>query len=162
MRVRDVMTTPARAVSPDDTLHKAAREMWDHGCGALAVLGATGRVVGMLTDRDVCLAAMIQEDTLERLSVASAMSPVVQSCRAEDDLALAEQTMRTHHVRRLPVLGEDGALVGMLSIDDLAVAAALHGDRAEAGLTPADIALTLAAVAAPRAHASGALVEAPG
>lgn len=153
MRVRDVMNTPARSVAPDDTLHKATREMWTHACGAVAVLGESGRVVGMLTDRDVCLAAMIQEDTLENLSVASAMSPVVQTCSADDGLRAAEDLMRKHHIRRLPVLGDDGELVGMLSIDDLAVVAALHKGEREAGLTPDDIALTLAAVAAPRAQA---------
>ena len=153
MRVRDVMNTPPRAVAPDDTLHKATREMWDHACGAVAVVSETGRVVGILTDRDVCLAAMIQEDTLENLTVASAMSPVVQTCSVDDGLRAAEDLMRKHHVRRLPVLGDDDVLVGMLSIDDLAVVAALHKDQHEAGLTPDDIALTLAAVAAPRAQA---------
>lgn len=153
MRVRDVMSSPPRTVSPDDTLQWAAREMWAHGCGALAVVGESGRVVGVITDRDVCVAAMIQEDTLENLQVAGAMTPDVQTCSADDALADAERKMREHHVRRLPVLGDGGAVIGMLSIDDLAVAAAVQKKKREAGLTPDDIALTLAAVAAPRAQA---------
>ncbi|UJR82104.1 CBS domain-containing protein [Sandaracinus amylolyticus] len=151
MRVEEVMSTPVRAIAPDDTLHDATREMWRHGCGALAVIDGRDRVVGMLTDRDVCLAAFIQEDRLDALRVESAMTPVVYCCRVGESLRHAEEAMRDHHVRRLPVLDAADRLVGMLSIDDLAVAAALRQWGGDDALASVEIAGTFASVAAPRA-----------
>ncbi|AKF05273.1 CBS domain-containing protein [Sandaracinus amylolyticus] len=150
MRVEEVMSTPVRTVAPGDTLHDATREMWRHGCGALAVIDGN-RVVGMLTDRDVCLAAFIQEERLDALRVESAMTPVVFCCRTSESLRHAEAAMRDHHVRRLPVLDDQDRLVGMLSIDDLAVAAALRQWGGDDALSSTEIAGTFASVAAPRA-----------
>src|SRR5688572_30350025 len=126
MRVSDVMSAPVRTVGPEDTLQAAARVMWKHACGALPVVDGAGHVVGIVTDRDVCLSAMIQEDSVEMLRVAGAMSPVVHACRADETLRHAEDAMRCYQVRRLPVLDQDDRVVGMLSIDDLAVAGALR------------------------------------
>jgi CBS domain-containing protein len=151
MRVHEIMTKAPATVGLADTLYTAARIMWAHGIGALPVLGRDGRLAGMLTDRDVCMAAMIQEDRLDALVVADAMTPVAHTCRADDTVREAELVMKRHQVRRLPVVNQGGALLGILSIDDLAVAAAIRAPQHPPGLTPSDIATTLAAVAAPRA-----------
>lgn len=150
MRVEEVMSTPPRSVSPRDTLQDAARQMWRHGCGAVAVVDRD-QVVGMLTDRDVCLAAMIQEASLDGLRVESAMTPVVYTCRAGEALRHVAAAMRDHHVRRLPVVDDAQHLVGMISIDDLAVAAALRQFAGDEALSAQEIATTFASVAAPRA-----------
>ncbi|MDQ3035649.1 MAG: CBS domain-containing protein [Myxococcota bacterium] len=151
MRVHEIMTSAPTTVTPEDTLYTAARAMWSHGVGVLPVVDGEGRVTGMITDRDICMSAMIQEERLEKIEVATAMSPIVHAVRADDTVRSAEILMKRHQVRRLPVLNQGGTLLGIVSIDDLAVAAVVRAPEHLPGLSADDIATTLAAVAAPRA-----------
>ena len=121
MRVRDIMTAPAHACRVTDSANEAARQMWDFNCGALPVVQEEGRVVGILTDRDLCMAAYTQGRSLDRISVESAMAKRVYCCRADDTVGDALAVMRDHEVRRLPVVDEDARLIGILSLDDLAL-----------------------------------------
>jgi CBS domain-containing protein len=120
VRVKDVMTREPVACRPDDTLSDAARIMWDHECGAVPVVDAHDRVIGVLTDRDVCMGGFLTGLPLHQLAVARSMSQRVISCGPEDTLDHAECLMREYRVRRLPVVGMQGRLLGMLSLTDLA------------------------------------------
>jgi CBS domain-containing protein len=120
MKVEDLMTTDVGACRPFDSVDRSARIMWERDCGAVPVVDQEGRVVAMLTDRDICMAALTQGRPLEEIHVSSAMSRRLWSCRPQDDVKEAEKVMRTHQVRRLPVIDADGKLVGVLSISDLA------------------------------------------
>lgn len=120
MTVGEIMKRPVQTCGPHDSLHFAAKIMWDNDCGCVPVV-ESGKVVGMLTDRDICMAAYTQGVPLTALEAWSAMSHEVFSCAPTDAVATAEAIMQDHHIRRLPVIERDGQLVGMLSLSDLAL-----------------------------------------
>lgn len=120
MKVSDLMTRDVKTCTPFTTLGTAAQIMWDHDCGCVPVIDQESRVIGMLTDRDICMAAYLQGQPLNALPVTGAMSKQVFSCKPDDDLALAEQTMREKQVRRLPVIDAQGHLAGIISLNDIA------------------------------------------
>lgn len=119
MNVGQLMTHVVKTCRPQDSLNTAAKLMWDSNCGSVGVVG-DGGVVGMLTDRDICMAAYTQGRPLAEMRASSAMSKQLFSCGPEDSLAKAEEIMRTNRVRRLPVIDADHHLVGILSLDDIA------------------------------------------
>jgi CBS domain-containing protein len=94
--------------------------MWEHDCGCVPVLNEDARVVGMITDRDICMAAFFQGTPLSGIKVSTVMSRQLFDCTSDDDLSAAERIMREKKVRRLPVLNEGGRLVGLLSLSDIA------------------------------------------
>lgn len=145
MNVGTWMTQKPVTCGPEESLRDATRRMWSHNRGCLPVVDGDGHVIGMLTDRDVTIAAFIQEATLDVIDVASAMTPHARTCRPEDSLAEAHARMRMAKVRRLPVVDDEERLIGLLSIDDLAIACTHADDLAEAD--PSSVAETLAAVA---------------
>ena len=121
------MTDAVRACSPDDPLHRAAQLMWDGDCGAVPVVDEAGRLCGIITDRDICMAAYTQGLPLSSIHVADVMSRHVHSCSPEDTLERAIGIMAEAEVRRLPVVGEKGSLRGIVSLADIAHGAALLG-----------------------------------
>jgi len=94
--------------------------MWDHDCGCVPVLNEQARVVGMITDRDICMAAFFQGAPISGIKVSTVMSRELFSSFADDDLSVAETIMREKKVRRLPVLNQEGRLVGLVSLSDIA------------------------------------------
>lgn len=150
MQVADLMTHPAVTCHVNDTLHIAAKLMWDHGCGAIAVVRDEGQLAGMLTDRDVCMAAYTQGREPEAILVNGVITTHAISVRPDQDLAEAEALMAKHAVRRLPVVDDDGKPVGVISIDDLAVESVRPDTPMADG--PARLARTLAAIVDPRAR----------
>jgi CBS domain-containing protein len=119
MKAKDLMTSKVRTCGPGSTAAEAAGLMWEHDVGAIPVLDTTGRPIGMVTDRDLCMAAYTRGQSLTDLHVIAAMSKEVFSCREGDSIAEAERLMREHQVRRLPVVSESGKLVGILSLNDI-------------------------------------------
>lgn len=124
MKVEKLMTRNPVSCTPEDDLSVPARLMWEADCGCVPVVDRDRRVVGMVTDRDVCMAAYTQGRPLREMRVGEVMSNKVHACRMADDLEVAERMMKTRQVRRLPVLDTDERLVGMLSLNDLALRAA--------------------------------------
>lgn len=121
------VTTPIRMLikstphicHPGDSLAQAAKLLWEGDCGALPVIDGESRVVGMVTDRDICMAAFTRGLPLHSMSVASAMSTEVHAAGPDDSLAHVARIMSKHQVRRVPVV-EGGKLVGLISLADLA------------------------------------------
>jgi CBS-domain-containing membrane protein len=97
--------------------------MLQGGVGTVTVLDNHGRVAGVLTDRDIAMAAGTRQRNASHIAVHEAMSPKVRSCFAEDDVSTALKQMEEARVRRLPVLDERSHLAGILSIDDIAARA---------------------------------------
>jgi CBS domain-containing protein len=126
-----------------DTADHAAYLMWEFDIGSLPVVGDDGAVIGMVTDRDICMAGFLQGRPLRSITISSIMARDLVACREDDDVVEVEERMRQRQVRRLPVLAGD-RLVGMISLNDLARAAS----RGE--LPPADVAFTLASITRPR------------
>lgn len=152
MQVKEVMTPSVAAVRSDEPISLAAQLMWDCDCGALPVKDAlTGRVIGMITDRDICMATWTRDRAPSSLRVADAMSQRLHAAAPEDSVSSAEHLMRIKQVRRLPVLENGWELVGIVSLADIATAAERRGLQASAGeLAPAEIAATLANICHPR------------
>jgi len=101
--------------------------MWDHDCGCVPVVDTHGKLVGIVTDRDLCMAAYTQGVPLGSIPVERAMSPKVISCSRSDDLDTAHHLMRTYEIHRIPVVDSRGRLAGILSLSD--VINHWHGDR---------------------------------
>jgi CBS domain-containing protein len=120
MKVRELMTAEAKACSLSDTLNRAAQLMWENDCGAIPVVDEELRVIGMVTDRDICMAAYTQGVPLKQSRVASAMSKGAYTCLLGDDIAAAEKLMRECQVRRIPVVDDEGRLAGIISLSDVA------------------------------------------
>ena len=128
MKVADLMTRDVRSCTIHDSLNAAARIMWDHDCGCAPVVDAHGKLAGIVTDRDICMAAYTQGAPLDAISVERVMSPKVISCARTDDLEAAHRLMRTHEIHRIPVVDSRGKPIGILSLSD--VINHWHGDRA--------------------------------
>lgn len=122
MIVREVMKTDVATCMPQSDLGSAIKTMQSRDCGFLPVLDANRNVVGVVTDRDVCLAAGARHRPLDRIAVEQVMSHPVFSCLSDDNLRTVLVTMARRRIRRLPVIDKSGHLEGVLSIDDVAQA----------------------------------------
>lgn len=156
MKVSELMTTAVTTCGPLDNLNTAAQIMWEHDCGCVPVLDAEAHVLGMLTDRDVCMSAYTRGQRLDEIAAHRAMSLDVVACGPDDSTSLVETRMREQHVRRLPVVDDCGRLVGLVSLNDLAQAAVGEEDRQVRSAALARVGETLAEACAPRypSHAS--------
>ena len=124
MTVKDLAHFDVKVCNPETDLASAAKIMWDCDCGVVPVVNEERRVIGMVTDRDICIAAATRAAKPSDIQVRDVMSQAVASCKAEDDANTAMRTMREWRVRRLPVLDSHGQLAGILSVNDLA----MHAD----------------------------------
>ena len=158
MKVADLMTREVRACTIDDSLNAAARIMWDHDCGCAPVVDGHGKLVGIVTDRDISMAAYTQGQPLDAIPVDRVMSPKVISCARGDELDDAHRLMRTHEIHRIPVVDSRGRLAGILSLSD--VINHWHGDRvAEQAV---EIAATFSAIRRRRERTPAASVSSNG
>ena len=123
MRVKDVMTDDVKCCNQETNLAAAAKIMWEADCGALPVTDGHNKVIGVITDRDICIAGATRSRTEGEISVQEVISKTLYSCSPNDDVRAALETMRSRRIRRLPVVGQDGQLAGIISIHDIAVQA---------------------------------------
>ena len=119
MLVKDAMSTHVESVTPDTTVRECARKMRKTDIGALPVW-ADGRLIGIVTDRDVCCRAIGDGRDLERMTAREIMTPQIASCFEDQDCTDAAQIMKAQRLRRLPVMSRAKKMVGVLSVDDLA------------------------------------------
>jgi CBS domain-containing protein len=119
MKAREVMTGTPYYCQPETNLGSATELMWNANCGFLPVETADGKVIGVVTDRDICIALGTRGRSSGDVTVAEVMSSKLCSCAPDDDIHVALQTLRDGRVRRLPVIGPDGSLIGVISIDDI-------------------------------------------
>lgn len=119
MRVVEIMMGTPYFCRPETNLGSATELMWTGNCGFLPVVGSEGKVVGVITDRDICIALGTRGRPPGEVTVADVMSRKVHSCAPEDDVRAALGTMREGRVRRLPVVAKEGSLVGVISMDDV-------------------------------------------
>ena len=143
-RVKDVMTDEVVTSRANDSLESAVQIMRERGCGCVPVVDAANKVVGLMTDRDAVMCALREKKALADLRVSDACTHGAVCCDAHDTLERAEVLMRVNHVRRLPVLGPDRVLVGVMSLTDLARHLELSEAEGCTGLSPRHIAVLLA------------------
>lgn len=123
MKVQDAMTSAVRSVRPSATLAEATGIMWDADCGIVPAVNERNEVVGVVTDRDIAIALGTRGTTASQVLVSDVMATDVVGCAPEDTLTAALAAMQAHKVHRLPVLGIGGVLLGMLSLNDIVLAA---------------------------------------
>jgi CBS domain-containing protein len=156
MKVRDLMTTSVASVRSREPLSAAARLMWDCDCGAVPVTEEdSDRIIGMITDRDICIASWSKDRAPSSIPIAEAMSRELFHCTPEQSLSSAEMLMRSRKIRRIPVLDGHQRLVGILSLADIVTRSQHAGMRPAASeLVATEIAATLANICQPRALGS--------
>ena len=118
MNVSEVMTPNPRTVELSDTIQDAARIMREEDTGAVPVV-EEGRVVGMVTDRDIVIRAVADGDF--EATIDDIVSDDVVCATAEMTTAAAAELIGEHQIRRLPVVDDDENIIGILSLGDLAV-----------------------------------------
>lgn len=153
MKVKELMTPDVKYCTLDTNLAAAAKIMWEGDCGAVPVTDESGRVVGMITDRDICIAGATRSRTEGEIPVQDVISKAVYTCTPGDDVRAALDTMRTRKVRRLPVVAPDGRLAGILSIRDIA-SQARSGKGAE--ISPEAVLEAFVTITAPAAATASA------
>jgi CBS domain-containing protein len=150
VKISEIMTRDVHTCTPSDTLATAAQIMWENDCGAVPVVDRDGKLVGIITDRDLAMAAQLQGVALRESSVASAMARDLKTCSPTDTPATVQSLMQQHKIRRVPVVDAERRLVGMVSLGDLAYVMSSQQTLGGDGMTWTAIAHTLAAVSAPR------------
>lgn len=150
MKVEQIMSRPAITCRSDDPAARAAQLMWDADIGCVVVLDAGERLVGIITDRDICMAAFFRGEALAQIPVGEVMSKAVAVVRQDDRLGMAEALMRSKKVRRLPVVDGKDKVVGLLSLNDVARAAQQQRGRRVPDVAGDEVVSTLGAICEPR------------
>jgi CBS domain-containing protein len=144
MKVQDIMNRDVHTCRPETNLAMAAMQMWDGDFGVLPVLADGGKVVGMITDRDICMAAATKHCDPATIRVEEVTTGEVYGCSPDTDIHEALKIMQQRQVRRLPVINAyDGKLAGILSLNDIALKAQADG---KAELSAQDVENTLKAI----------------
>ncbi len=148
MKVSDLMITTVVTCKDNDVLGEAARLMWEHDIGFVPVISAeTGKLCGVVTDRDGFIAAYFQGKPLWDIPVRSVMSTRLATCRPDAEIEDAERLMREFQVHRLPIIDAGGQLAGVVSLNDFARQALSDADEE----LEEKVAATLGAISHPRA-----------
>jgi CBS domain-containing protein len=151
MRVSDIMTKHVQACRPEDSLREAAAIMRDRDCGAVPVLDGRQELVGMITDRDICLCAAEHDEPLSKLQISAAITWKPLTCSPDEEIECAEDKMAKHQVRRLPVVDDTGRLIGILALADVARSQAAGKSKSD---EKKKVATTVAAISRPMAQAT--------
>jgi CBS domain-containing protein len=142
MKVKEIMTPNAKAIWLTESLADAAQLMWENDCGVLPIIKDGRKVIGMITDRDICMAAAMRDKNPSGVSVEEVMMGLVYSLDPEDEIDEALKAMQEHKIRRLPVINAEGELKGILSMNDIVLNARTKGD----GIAYGDVVKTYQAI----------------
>ena len=157
MKVRDLMSQPVRTCHRDQTVNAAAQIMWERDCGIVPIVGEDERLVGVITDRDICMAAFFQNRPLSEIRIGEVMAATISTCRPDDEVIDAEHLMSQRQVHRLPVVNEIGSPVGLLSLADVARRVHTSAGSKKNGVT--DLAETIAAICEPHGEFVGQIAN---
>lgn len=116
------MSREVFCVSTGQSLNDAAQLMWEKNCGCAPVVDSENHVVGMVTDRDIAMAAYIEGKRLVDIPLSTTQSRPLVSCASTDELKAVERMMQSHQVHRIPVIDESKRPVGIVSLNDIAMA----------------------------------------
>lgn len=147
MKIAELMTTDVRTCSPDDTLERAAQIMSEKDCGVVPVADEEGHTVGVVTDRDICMAAFTHDRPLSEIAVSDAASKTLVCASPDETIEAVEALMQSAQIRRIPIVDAERRSVGIVSVGDIArrfSSGPSEDVRADA------VARTLAAISQPR------------
>jgi CBS domain-containing protein len=150
VKVKDVMMRDVKVCVPEDNLAAAAMIMWQNDCGVVPVMREDCEVLGVITDRDICMAVATKHRSASEITVGEVYSGNLYACNSHDDVHDALKTMKAEKVRRLPVISANGTLEGMLSMNDIVRVAEPGKGRDGADVSYEDVVKTLKAISAPR------------
>ncbi|HME11624.1 MAG TPA: CBS domain-containing protein [Candidatus Acidoferrum sp.] len=125
MKVRDIMTQTPVCCGPETNVGAAVEMVWIHNCGMLPVVDGANKLVGIVTDRDLCIAFGTRNRLPGDLTIGEVATTRVFTCQPDEEIHVALGTMADHQVRRLPVVDAQGVPQGILSMDDILV----HADQ---------------------------------
>lgn len=131
VRAGDLMTRRVNTISPRDSVGRAARMMRDCDCGSLPVVNTYGRLIGMVTDRDIAMRLVADGRDTRHAVVADCMTDRTFASHVNDNLERVAQQMARHQIRRLPVVNDDDQVIGIISQSDLARHADMYEGRGE-------------------------------
>jgi CBS-domain-containing membrane protein len=131
IRAGELMSREVATVYPEDRVGYAARLMRDYDCGALPIVDQEGRLIGMITDRDISMRLVANEADTHNTVVADCMTDGAFACHAEDSVRECMRQMSRHRIRRLPIINDWGHVVGIVSQGDLARHAGNYPGRGE-------------------------------
>ena len=152
MKIENLMTREVQTCHPADPLTIPAQKMWESDIGSLPVVDDDQHVVGMITDRDICMAAYTQGRSLSEIPVSVAMSKELFACTPNDSIKDAEEVLRSHQIRRLPVLNEYRNPVGIVSLSDIIREAEHETSLKNREISTQEVTETLATISQPRQH----------
>jgi CBS domain-containing protein len=123
MKVREIMTLDPTCCTPSDTVQKAAQILRDHNVGLLPVVvdQQSRKLIGVITDRDICCSVVAAGLDPKSTSIAKHVSPTPVTCRDGENLDNCERAMQEHQVRRIPVVDGENRCIGIVSQADLAL-----------------------------------------
>lgn len=139
MRLKEIMVEDTKTCRPSQNLLDAARLMRRVNCGVVPIIDENKKVLGMLTDRDICLCAADEDRKLSAIRISEAMTPKAYSCHPNDSIDEAIEVMRQHQVRRVPIVDDDGVLKGIVTMDDIICKTANKLDTTEARRSYAEV-----------------------
>ena len=150
MKVSERMSGDVCTLGAHETLERAAQIMWERDCGCVPIVDHEQRLVGVITDRDICMGAYTQGGCLRDIPVHRCMSRGTHVCAPEDSLESAASMMGSQQVRRLPVVDGEGHVVGILALGDLArtIGTARGGPQKQA--LGGEVARALSSISEPR------------
>ena len=154
MKVKEIMTPNVKAIWLTESLAEAAKLMWEQDCGVLPVIKDSRKVIGVITDRDVCMGAAMRDTHPSAISVEEVMTGEVYGVTPEDTVSQALQVMQERKVRRLPVINNEGELEGILSMNDIVLNAKTPDDEEAEGVEYVDVVKTYQAICEHRESAS--------
>lgn len=146
MKVRDLCTRSVRTCGPSSSLADAGWAMWEGDCGMIPIVDSANTVLGVITDRDICMAVVTKARPADQIAAGEVGGGKVYSCKLDDDVKRALEIMQTESVRRLPVVDSEGKLQGVISINDVALAARRKEVSRAQGVTHEDLVPTLQAI----------------
>lgn len=154
MKVKEIMTPGAQAIWLTESLADAAKLMWDNDCGVLPIIKDGRKVIGMITDRDICMASAMRDVNPSSISVEEVMTGRVFGVKPEDNVDDALQAMQEHRIRRLPVINPEGELEGIVSMNDVLLHAKSPDEAEDGSIDYADVVKTYQAIGRHRVPAT--------
>ncbi len=119
MQVKEIMTQEVETISSSESIRTAAQKMKSLNVGILPVMEGN-ELAGMVTDRDIVVRGIAEQDDITNILVRDVMSGQVFNCSGDDSVEDAVKMMEDNQVRRLIVLDEEGSAVGIVSLGDVA------------------------------------------
>ena len=147
MLVEQIMNQPPITCQAGDMADVAVDLMGENDCGVIPVVDEGGTLVGIVTDRDICMTACAERSPVHTIRVRAAMTKSVSTCRPTDSLDTAIDQMRKARVHRLPVVDAQNRVVGILSTNDVFRQVSTH--RSQVSVSDQRLVETLAAICEP-------------